>query len=70
MARPFRPNKVIKRTVVIKSCDRAISDAPWVVAMSASGVRIRREGARLEDSYQLSWRSVISHALIHNTRKI
>ena len=63
--RAFTPGKVIKRVVKIKSSDRAIADAQWIVAMDETGVRIKRFGSHGEGSMHLSWRSVIGHALIH-----
>lgn len=61
----FRPGKVIKRVVKIRSSDRAISDAEWILAISEHGIRIRRLGDRQDGSFGVSWRSVIGHALIH-----
>lgn len=63
--RPFTPGKRIVRTTKIKSCDRAISDAVWVLSLSEGGVRMKRHGEHAEGTMSLSWRSVISHALIH-----
>lgn len=67
--KPFTLNKVIRRTVIIKSSDLAIADAEWVLAFGLDGVRIRRRGAAKESAMHLSWRSVIGHALIHKGTK-
>jgi hypothetical protein len=61
----FRPGKVIKRAVKIRSSDRSIADALWVLSISEAGVRVKRHGEHAEGSMSLSWRSIISHALIH-----
>lgn len=65
----FTVNKVIRRAIAIKSCDRAISDSTWVLDMGLAGVSMRRYGEQASSRYHLSWRSIISHALIHNARK-
>jgi hypothetical protein len=64
----FSPTKVIRRAIKIKSSDRAIADADWAIEISISGVRVHRLGHRSE-RWGCSWRSVISHLLVHNARK-
>lgn len=59
----FTPGKKISRVVKIRSSDRALRDAEFVLTFSENGLDIRRSGAREE--IHLSWRSVVSHALIH-----
>jgi hypothetical protein len=61
----FKPGKCVKRLIKIKSSDRAISDADWVLTISGSGVTMKRFGDHAEGTMSLSWRSIISHALIH-----
>lgn len=61
----FTPNKVIRRSITIRSCDRALADAEWVLALDQGGVRIRRLGEHKSAQMYLTWRSVIGHALIH-----
>lgn len=68
MAKPFTPNKVLRRAVTFKSSDRAIPDAEWIVSLTGAGVRAHRRGRRGE-SWFLSWRSVLGHALIHGMRR-
>lgn len=58
-------SKTIERVVKIRSCDRALADKVWVLSLGPSGIRIRRHGEPAETAMHLSWRSVISHALIH-----
>lgn len=60
----FPENKVLRRVIKIKSSDRAIADAQWVLELGVFGVRIHRLNHRSEQ-WSLSWRSVISHALVH-----
>jgi hypothetical protein len=57
--------KTIERVVKIRSSDRAISDAEFILSIGPSGIRIRRRCEPIETAMMLSWRSVISHALIH-----
>jgi hypothetical protein len=64
----FRPGKVIRRTIKIRSSDRAISDAEWVLSMSEGGLRFRRLGERKDEERHLSWRSIIGHGLIHSAK--
>jgi len=61
----FTPGKALRRIVKIRSSDRSIADAEWILSISESGVRIRRKGDRLEGAFAVSWRSIIGHALIH-----
>jgi len=63
----FPLNKVLRRLVVIKSSDRAIAPAKWVVEIGLGGVRFYRLRQR-DEVWSLSWRSVIGHALVHNAR--
>lgn len=56
--------KTVRRTVTIRSSDRAISDAEWILEIGPSGIGIRRFGEK-HRPYFLSWRSIIGHALIH-----
>lgn len=65
----FTPGKRVSRTVKIRSCDRALRDAEWVLCFSENGLSIRRLGERAESAMNLSWRSVIGHALIHRGAK-
>lgn len=62
----FTPGKVIRRTVRIASSDRAIAAALWVLEIGEGGVKFHR--LHQVERYGLSWRSIISHALIHNQR--
>jgi hypothetical protein len=62
----FKPGKCVKRLIKIKSSDRAISDAEWVLTISASGVTMKRFGEHSHGQTHLSWRSIIGHSLIHN----
>lgn len=62
--KPFHPTKILRRTVKIKSSDRTLADAEWVLTLGAAGVSIKRLGAH-GAGMRLSWRSVIGHALIH-----
>lgn len=61
----FHPTKLFKRIVKIRSSDRAIADAQWVLTFGISGIIMHKLGHRSE-SWRLSWRSVISHALVHS----
>jgi hypothetical protein len=61
----FKPGKVIKRVVKIRSSDKAIADAEWIVALDGAGVRIKRFGAHGEGTMFLTWRSIVGHCLIH-----
>lgn len=67
--KPFTPGKVIKRTTIIRACDRALPNTEWVLAMDSMGCRIRKMGASKDSQMYLSWRSIISHALIHKQLK-
>ena len=59
----FHATKVIRRSVTIKSSDRALPNREWVLTMGAFGVEIRKMGSK--EKRRLSWRSIIGHALIH-----
>jgi len=61
----FKIGKVIRRQVTIRSSDRALPNTAWILTLDGGGVRIRRLQERKENEMFLSWRSVISHALIH-----
>jgi len=63
--KPFTANKVLRRSIVIKSSDRAIADSEWVLSLGLEGVRIRRLNSPKHTALHLSWRSIIGHALIH-----
>lgn len=65
----FSKTKVIRRHVKIRSFDRALADADWVLTFTASGVRIRRLHERKADEKFLSWRSVIGHRVMHADRE-
>ena len=64
----FRSDRVARRQIKIKSSDRAIADAVWALEIGVMGVSMWKKGQR-EDRYHLSWRSIVSHALIHSARK-
>lgn len=61
----FTPGKIVRRVIKIRSSDRAIADAEWVLSFGEKGLGIRRAGARTSETFHLSWRSVIGHAVIH-----
>lgn len=66
--REFRTDKVSRRQIKIKSSDRAIADAVWALEIGVMGVSMWRMGVRADD-HHLSWRSIISHALLHGAKK-
>lgn len=57
--------KRLRRLVRIPSSDRAIPTAEWVLELDDRGVQLHRLGHRRE-SWRLTWRQVIGHALLHN----
>ena len=59
-----RFTKILKRVVIIRSVDPALSHAPWYLEVGPRGVSIRRKGEH--STFHLSWRSIIGHALIHS----
>lgn len=61
----FTPGKEIRRTVTVRSSDRAIPDRDWILALSADGVTMREAGRRGAPRYRIAWRSVIGIALAH-----
>lgn len=63
----FTLGKVIRREITIRSSDRALPNTDWILTFSEKGVEIRRKGKK-EERFVLSWRSVISHAIIHSRR--
>lgn len=57
--------KGLKRLIRIRSSDRALGTAEWVLEMDESGVTFHRLGAR-KDYWSLTWRQIIGHGLIHS----
>jgi hypothetical protein len=64
----FPENKALRRVIKIKSSDRAIADAQFILEIGIFGVRWHRYGSKSQ-RWQLSWRSILSHGLLHSCRK-
>jgi len=60
--------RTIKREITFPSSDPKLPPARWIVEIGAGGVVFRKKNQRAEDCHSMSWRSLLSLALIYGAK--